>query len=315
VSATPEISVVIPVFDKADVLPHVVAAFAAQSPMPDAEYVFIDDGSRDGSADLLRGLASKLPGLRVIGNADNTGPALRTNQGAAAARGRLLCLLDADEIIAPDAIAAMARILGETGADCLHGKVKRSDLAPAAIVPQPVGPSPVFAVSDAPLATIAAGRGFVRMAWLVTAELFRAAGGCDPRIFIQDESLPLRLGLHARRFVDLRAMVTTASAMGGHLSRARTQQHHDCFLASYNLLRDHPGLPADIARALARKCFSAAWKAVGAGLDGRRGRLLLDYIASRVPWGGPRRDELDHIAQLFRAVEGIRRPSAGTPLA
>jgi glycosyltransferase involved in cell wall biosynthesis len=315
VTAVPDISVVIPVFDKADVLPHVVAAFAAQDPMPDAEYVFVDDGSRDRSADVLRGLATTLPGLRVIDNADNRGPALRTNQGATAARGRLLCLLDADEIVAPDAIAAMARILGETGADCLHGKVKRSDLVPAAIVPQPVGPSPAYRVSDAPLATIATGRGFVRMAWLVTAELFRAAGGCDPRIFIQDESLPLRLGLRARRFVDLRARITTASAEGGHLSRARAQQHHDRFFASYNLLGDHPNLPAAVSRALTRKCFSAAWKAVGAGLDDHRGRLLLDYIASRVPWGGPRREELDHIAQLFRAVEGIRRPSAGTPLA
>ncbi|MGE0650435.1 MAG: glycosyltransferase family 2 protein [Alphaproteobacteria bacterium] len=307
-SATPDISVVIPVFDKADVLPHVVAAFAAQSPMPDAEYIFVDDGSADGSAEILRGLAASLPGLRVIDNADNAGPALRTNQGAGEACGRLLCLLDADEIVAPDAIATMARILGETGADCLHGKVKRSDLLPAAIVPQPVGPSPVFAVSDRPLATLAGGRGFVRMAWLVTAALFRDAGGCDPRIFIQDESLPLRLGLHARRFVDLRAFVTTASAEGGHLSRAKAQQHHDRFLASYNLLRDNPELPADIARALARKCFSAAWKAAEAGLEGHKGKLFVDYLISRLPLVGPRWGALTHVASLFGAIDGMRRP-------
>lgn len=307
-SATPGISVVIPVFDKSDVLPHVVAAFAAQNPMPDAEYIFVDDGSRDGSADVLRGLAAKLPGLRVIDNTDNAGPAVRINQGAGEARGRLLCLLDADEIVAPDAIAEMTRILGETGADCLHGKVKRSDHLPAAIVPQGVGPSPVFAVSDRPLATIVTGRGFVRMAWLVTAELFNAAGGCDPRIFIQDESLPLRLGLHARRFVDLRAFVTAASAEGGHLSRARAQQHHDRFFASYNLLRDNPELPADIARALARKCFSAAWKAVEAGLEDHRGRLFVDYLISRTPLMGPRWAALTHVASLFHTVDGIRRP-------
>lgn len=307
-STTPVISVVIPVFDKADVLPHVVAAFAAQNPMPDAEYIFVDDGSRDGSADVLRGLAATLPGLRVMDNIDNAGPALRTNQGAGEARGRLVCLLDADEIVAPDAIATMTRILGETGADCLHGKVKRSDLVPAAIVPQPVGPSPAFAVSDRPLATIVAGRGFARMAWLVTAELFRSAGGCDPRIFIQDESLPLRLGLHARRFVDLRAFVTTASAEGGHLSRARAQQHHDRFFASYNLLRDNPELPAGIARALARKCFSAARKATTAGLEDHRARLYVEYLVSRLPLVGPRWGALTRVASLFRAMDGIRRP-------
>lgn len=310
-SAAPAISVIIPVFDKADVLEAVIDAFAAQDPMPDAEYIFVDDGSTDGSAARLADLAPRLPGLRVIANSDNAGPSRRLNQGAAAARGRLLCLLDADEIIAPDGLARMADLMAETGADFGHGKVARSDLAPRDIVPVPVGAAPSYVVSDTPLATIAAGRGFVRMAWLVTADLFRAAGGCDPRIFIQDESLPLRLAHHARRFVDLRAAVTTASRQGGHLSKARAQQHHDRFFAAYNMLCDSADLPADVAGALARKCFSAAWKASGSALKGHGVRLLIDYLLSRTGLGVPRRGELAHLAALFAAVPGIRRPPLG----
>lgn len=313
-SEAPDISVVIPVFDKAEALPHVVAAFARQSPMPEAEYIFVDDASRDGSVAVLKGLAARLANLRVIENTVNAGPAVRVNQGAEAARGRLLCLLDADEIVAPDALAVMARLIADRGADMVHGKVARGQGRLADARTPPIGAAPDIAVSDAPLRAVATGRGFVRMAWMVTADLFRTAGGCDRRIFIQDESLPLRLARHARRFVDLRAAVTAAAADGGHLSRDRAQQHHDRFFAAYNLLCDCEQhgvrLPEDVARALARKCFSAAWKATGAGLDGHRARLFLDYLMSRGPFVGDRRHELSRIAGLFRAVPGIRRPEA-----
>jgi glycosyltransferase involved in cell wall biosynthesis len=306
-TTVPDISVVIPVFDKAEALPHVVAAFARQSPMPDAEYIFVDDASRDGSVAVLKGLAGKLPGLSVIENATNAGPAIRLNQGAASARGRLLCLLDADEIIAPDAIAVMARLMAETGADMVHGKVARTGLPLAGLRTPAIGAAPEFSVSDTPLATIAAGRGFVRMAWMATAELFGAAGGCDPRIFIQDESLPLRLASKARRFVDLRAAVTSAGTTGGHLSSNRPQQHHDRFFAAWNLLCDSDGLPDDVARALRRKCFSAARRAAGAGLEGHRVRLFLDYMIACAAPGFDRREELARIAGWLAAMPGIRR--------
>lgn len=308
-SGAPLISVVIPVFDKAWALPHVVAAFARQDPMPDAEYIFVDDASRDGSRAVLADLAPRLPGLHVIANDVNAGPAIRLNQGAAAARGRLLCLLDGDEVPAPDALAVMARLLDESAADMVHGKVARAVGDLAAIRTPPLGAGPARAVSDDPLATIAAGRGFVRMAWMVRAETFRAAGGCDPRIFIQDESLPLRLASAARRFVDLRAAVTTATtAGGGHLSGNRGQQHHDRFFAAWNMLCDHPDLPPAVARALARKCVSAAWKARRAGLEGHSMRLFADYLVSRLVPGLPGAGELARIAALFRALPGIRRP-------
>jgi glycosyltransferase involved in cell wall biosynthesis len=309
-AAGPEISVIVPVFDKAEALPHVIAAFARQRPLPDAEYIFVDDASRDSSVAVLKDLAAQLPGLRIIENAANAGPAIRLNQGAADARGRLLCLLDSDEIVAPDAVAAMARLMDGTGADMAHGKVARGAGALAQIRTAPLGPAPEFSLSDAPLATVAAGRGYVRMAWMVDADLFRRAGGCDPRIFIQDESLPLRLALHARRFLDLRAAVTSASAAGGHLSADRRQQHHDRFFAAWNLLCDNPGLPADVAAALARKCFSAARRAAGAGLEGHRVRLFLDYVLSRTPLGLSRRAELSRIAGWLRAMPGVRRPGS-----
>lgn len=301
----PDVSFILPVFEKADVLPAVVRALAAQRFDGVAEYVFVDDASTDGSAAVLRAAADRLPNVRVLENARNAGPSVRLNQGAAVAEGRFFCLIDADELIAPDGLAAMLRLLANDGADFAHGKVAKTDLAANEIVPAPVGEAPDHEASDAPLKTILGGRGFVRMAWLVDADLYRAAGGADEAIFIQDESLPLRLAAKARRFVDMRAAMTYAPRGANHLSANRAQQHHDRFLAYYHLLRDNPGLPGGLARTARRKCVSAAWKAAREGGFARsQGAILPAYLAAGLGLGAP---DLDGLAAAFAAMPGVRR--------
>lgn len=307
-ASAPDISFVIPVYNKADVLPAVVRALAAQQPAPPAEYIFVDDASTDASVTMLQDLAAQLPGLTMITNDRNAGPSTRLNQGAAAASGRHLCLIDADELIAPDAVAVMLRLLRETGAQMVHGKIRETDRPAADLVPAPVGSTPAFTVLDDPLAAILAGRGFVRMSWLIETTLFRAAGGCDPRIFIQDESLPLRLAAVAHRMVDLRAPTGYAPAAASRLSANKAQQHHDRFFAAYNLLRDRPDLAPGVCAALRQRCLSAAWKALRAGLLGdARLAILLGYAGTKTGMATSSDATLDRIATAFAALDGVRR--------
>lgn len=315
-TSQPDISFVIPVYNKADILPAVVRALAAQQPAPQAEYIFVDDASTDGSLAALHALAPQLPAVSVIANDRNAGPSRRLNQGAATAVGRLLCLIDADELIVPNAVAVMRRLLDTTGAQVVHGKIQATAEPAATLVPPPLPVESPYLVLDAPLADILSGRGFVRMSWLVETALFRAAGGCDPRVFIQDESLPLRLAVKARRMVDLQAPTGYAPAAAAHLSANKAQQHHDRFFAAYNLLHDRPDLPAGIRAALRQRCLSAAWKAARAGLiqDGRLG-ILLGYAGAR---SGllPASDRLvDRIAKTFATVSGVKRMSTDTEAA
>src|SRR3546814_981543 len=125
-ASAPDISFVITLYNKADVLPAVVRALAAQQPMPQAEYIFVDDASTDGSVALLQGLAAQLPGMTVMTNDRHAGPAIRLNQGAAAACGRYLCLVDADELIAPDAVAVMRTLRSEEPTSELQSLMRTS---------------------------------------------------------------------------------------------------------------------------------------------------------------------------------------------
>lgn len=95
----PPASVVIPTFERMDVLPEVLAALASQRDAPDFEVVVIDDGSRDDTADFLAAYRGPLE-LHVL-RQENRGPAAARNAGVAAARGELLAFLGDDTV--PDA--------------------------------------------------------------------------------------------------------------------------------------------------------------------------------------------------------------------
>lgn len=86
------VSVVVPNLDGASLLPHCLAALERQR-FEDFEVVVVDNGSRDGSVELVRG---RLPSARVVELGHNRGFAGGANAGAAAAAGRYLAFLNND---------------------------------------------------------------------------------------------------------------------------------------------------------------------------------------------------------------------------
>jgi glycosyltransferase involved in cell wall biosynthesis len=92
------LSVVIPVYNEVESLAalHAELADVAKAEGYDLDVVFVDDGSVDGSWDVLVGLAEADPRIRAIRFRRNFGKAAALNAGFAAARGELVMTLDAD---------------------------------------------------------------------------------------------------------------------------------------------------------------------------------------------------------------------------
>jgi len=63
----------------------------------DWEHIIVDDGSEDGSADLISELAASASRIRLITHERNLGPGCSRNSGVAAAEGRYIAYLDADD--------------------------------------------------------------------------------------------------------------------------------------------------------------------------------------------------------------------------
>jgi len=95
-SATPEISVVVPVFDEEGAAPALAREIAAAFKGRSYEMVFVDDASRDGTRAALKALSGEIPQLRVLAHRKNSGQSRAVRSGILGARGAVIVTLDGD---------------------------------------------------------------------------------------------------------------------------------------------------------------------------------------------------------------------------
>src|SRR5690349_9742210 len=95
-AATPDISVVVAVFDEEAAAPALAREIATAFKGRRFEIVFVDDASRDGTKSALTALRSEIPQLRVLGHAKNAGQSRALRSGILAARGPVIVTLDGD---------------------------------------------------------------------------------------------------------------------------------------------------------------------------------------------------------------------------
>lgn len=110
-----ELSVVVPCFNEEEVLPifySTVTEVIDQMGVTH-EFIFVDDGSSDGTLKLLRRLAAENPAVRYVSFSRNFGKESAIYAGLQYARGEHVALMDADLQDPPACLPQMYRILQE----------------------------------------------------------------------------------------------------------------------------------------------------------------------------------------------------------
>ncbi len=119
--AAPFFSVVIPLYNRADIVGDTIRSVQGQD-WQDFEIVVIDDGSRDDPAPVIEAIGD--PRVRYI-RQDNAGGGAARNHGIKAARGRYIAFLDSDDLFLPGKLSIMAQALkDDDGRTVLYSRMK-----------------------------------------------------------------------------------------------------------------------------------------------------------------------------------------------
>ena len=122
-ATTPELSVVVPVYNVKPYLAACLDSLLAQT-FTDLEVVLVDDGSTDGSSEIAAGFVRGQDRWRLIRTA-NHGLGAARNRGVAQTRGTYIAFLDSDDLVPAYAYELMVSTLHDSGSDFVVGSLEQ----------------------------------------------------------------------------------------------------------------------------------------------------------------------------------------------
>lgn len=147
------LSIVLPVYNEKENLPQLAEELAAVLPSlgTETEVLFVDDGSRDGSAEVLRGIVQKYPWATAVFFQRNFGQTAALSAGFAKASGDVVVPLDADLQNDPKDIPLLLAEL-DKGFDVVSGwRRDRQDAFVSRILPSRIANACISWITRVPL--------------------------------------------------------------------------------------------------------------------------------------------------------------------
>ena len=124
---TKDLSIVISLFNEEESLPELISWIEKVTAEQEYKYeiILVDDGSSDGSWNIIRQLSEKNTAIRGISFRRNYGKSAALYHGFKAAEGRVVITMDADLQDSPDEIPELYRMIVEEGFDIVSGWKKQ----------------------------------------------------------------------------------------------------------------------------------------------------------------------------------------------
>jgi glycosyltransferase involved in cell wall biosynthesis len=281
-SGTPVASVVIPTHNRCGRLRLALRSALAQRAVH-LEVVIVDDGSVDGTSDMVTGLRD--PRVRLVRHDVPSGESGARNRGVAEARGEWVAFLDDDDLWAPDKLARQLQALGETGCDWAYaGDVAIDERLRVRHGSPPPLPGEVMA-SLWRYNSVPAGASNV----IVRAALLARVGPFDTGLRrTADWDMWLRLAASGPPAC-VRAPLVAICTHGGNMSRDMRRMFREL-----DVIQARHGIPVDRAR-------HHRWAAWSAWHEGRRWRAASQY--GRAALAGDTRSLGRAVVALVRAPD------------
>lgn len=265
-TAQPLISVIMPCYNACPYVAEAVECVLGQT-YPNVELIVIDDGSTDGSRDVLQNLAELNRDRMHMLMQNRMGPYPARNLGLRHASGGLITFLDADDLWRPDCLEQLYQTLQEKGADLAYcGWQNFGEGAPGT---EPYVP-PAYEEGDPTLAFLRSCPWPIHAA-LVRRSVIEAIGGfSEERFSAMDYDLWLRVLGHTRRIARVSEVMAFYRWHGqGQVSSIKWRQVLDALAAQQSFLQNHPALvrhlPGQQVKELTegqvlRQAYRAVWR-------------------------------------------------------
>jgi len=118
----PTVSVIMATYNGRGTVERSVRSLLGQT-LPPTEIIIVDDGSTDGTPEVLARLQLEIPNLRVAGTPDNRGAPAALNLAISMAEGDFLAIADDDDVCLPHRLEVSVELLERSGADMAGGQV------------------------------------------------------------------------------------------------------------------------------------------------------------------------------------------------
>ncbi len=121
--SAPLVSVIMPAYNAAPFIEEAISSVVNQT-VTDWELLVIDDGSCDGTPEIVTKLAENDPRISLIINEENMGCAKTRNRGINIASGQYIAFLDSDDVWHPEKLERQIKKMQESGVEicyCSYG--------------------------------------------------------------------------------------------------------------------------------------------------------------------------------------------------
>lgn len=311
-----DIAIVIPCYNAEPYLAQSIGSALEQTHKP-RQIVIVDDGSTDASLAIARRFEAAFPAVIRV-HSERSGSAARTrNIGAALAEGEALMFLDADDVLAPNALAALAGALKFEPAALAACPWRRLDLKDGRWLSSAASCAPRKPGQDA-LSAWLTGWYYPPCAVLWSREAFRQVGGWDENATVNDDG-----DLVMRALAWDIPLVETAEGVAyyrrlpaGETSLSGTQQTYGGLLGRMAVLEKIARLLEERGRlGPYRQPLNQAFALIGTDAAGRFAGIAEQARANRWHYGpAVTRRVLNRLADPLKRTAGPgSRPSAAPP--
>ena len=128
----PTFSLIIPVYNVEAYLPAFLDSLAGQTPpLTDCELIFVDDGSTDGSVEVIREWIARTGQVAEVVDQPDQGPAVARNAGLERASGSWVSFPDPDDVLDREYLGRVQAFIGshsdEAELVCTHAMILDDD--------------------------------------------------------------------------------------------------------------------------------------------------------------------------------------------